>query len=123
MKLLLLNEVLRFCFVGSVAVIVQYVVYYFGIKVLSHTPAFVIGYFMSFAVNYALTTSFTFKTQKSVKNGFGFTLCHIVNFFLQIALLNIFIYWGLNKQLAPVPVFIICVPVNFFLVRLTMKKL
>ena len=120
---LLLKEGIRFCIVGTIALIVHYVIYYEGIKVFSHSVAFTIGYLVSFMLNYSLTTSFTFKSKKSIKNGVGFTLCHVSNYVLQITFLNIFIFFGLSKQLAPIPVFTICVPINFLLVRLVMKKL
>lgn len=116
-------DFIRFGIVGCIAVIVQYGVYWLCLYMFSHNIAFTIGYLVSFAVNYLLTTAFTFKTNKSVKNGIGFAVCHVINYFLQVGLLNLFIYLGMSKQLAPVPVFAICVPTNFVLVRIVMKKL
>ena len=116
-------EFIRFGIVGCVAVAVQYGVYWLCLHSLSHNIAFTIGYIVSFAVNYLLTTAFTFKASRSVKNGVGFAVCHVINYLLQVGLLNLFLYFGLSKELAPIPVFAICVPTNFLLVRLVMKKL
>ena len=117
------KETIKFGIVGCVAVIVQYVTYYFLLLIFNHNIAFTIGYIVSFVVNYLLTTTFTFKTQKNLNNGIGFAICHIINYLLQVGLLNLFISIGVSKQLSPIPVFSICVPTNFLLVRLVMKKL
>jgi len=119
----ILKEIIKFGIVGCFAVAVQYIVYYFCLFFINHNISFIIGYVISFIVNYILTTNFTFRTQKTVNNGIGFTLCHLINFLMQIFLLNIFIYFGISKQIAPIPVFAICVPTNFMFVRFVMKKL
>ena len=36
--------------------------------------------------------------------------------------LNFFLWLGVSKQLAPLPMFCICVPVNFLLVRFFLKR-
>ena len=118
-----LSEVIRFVIVGCIAVVVQYVIYYLCLSVFTHNIAFFIGYLLSFVANYLMTTAFTFKTHKSVNNSVGFAICHVINFLLQTGLLNLFIYCGISKMIAPLPVFAICVPINFVLVRYVMKKL
>ena len=52
----------------------------------------------------------------------GFALSHVINFSLQIVLLNIFIFIGFGEKWAPVPVLIICIPTNFILVRYFLNK-
>ena len=41
---------------------------------------------------------------------------------LHIGLLNTFLWLGLSKTLAPIPVFAIAIPVNFLLVRFVFKR-
>lgn len=117
-----LMQLVRFGMVGCLAVAVQYAVYWLILPVASHNIAYTIGYLVSFLVNYLLTTAFTFKTEKSYSNGIGFAVCHVINYFLQIALLNLFIYMGCDKVYAPIPVYAICVPTNFLLVRWVMQR-
>lgn len=117
-----MKEILRFCIVGFFNVFVQYVIYYIALFWTSHNIAYIIGYFVSFIVNYVLTTSYTFQTKRSIANGLGFVICHVINFLMQIGFLNIFIWLGIDKVIAPVPVFAICVPTNFLLVRWVMKR-
>jgi putative flippase GtrA len=88
-----------------------------------YNVAYTIAYVVSFIINYLLTTSFTFKTKRSKKNGVGFIGCHVVNYLLQVLLLNMFVYFGCPDTLVPIPVFAICVPTNFLLVRMVMKNM
>ena len=114
-------EFLRFGLVGCMAVVIQYATYCGVLILRPHNIAYTIGYLVSFLANYVMTTLFTFKSKRTVGNGFGFALCHIINFFMQIGLLNLFIYYGFSKVYAPIPVYAICVPTNFLLVRQVMK--
>jgi len=116
-----IGELIRFGIVGCIAVVIQYVIYSVIVQFFSHNIAYTIGYLVSLAVNYWLTTRFTFNTSRSYVNGFGFVFCHVINYFMQIGLLNLFLYWGCSKLFAPIPVYIICVPTNFLLVRFVMK--
>lgn len=115
-------EFLRFGIVGFVALIILYVVYCLLLLWLEHNLAYTMGYVISFISNYILTVKFTFRTKASKKNGAGFALSHLINYLLQIGCLNFFIWLGMDKQVAPIPVFAICVPTNFILVRFFMKK-
>ena len=117
-----INDFFRFGIVVCIAVLVQYAVYYLCLKFVSHNVSYTIGYIFSFIVNYILTTSFTFRIKKTGRNGVGFTLSHLVNYCMQVGLLNLFIYFGCSKQIAPIPVFVICIPTNFLMVRFFMKK-
>ena len=85
--------------------------------------AYTLGYFISFVFNYVLSARFTFRKKKSVKNGIGFGGAHLFNYLLQICLLNLFIYLGVSKTLAPVPVYCIAIPTNFIIVRFVFRKL
>ena len=115
-------QFMRFGMVGFLAVAVQYMVYWLILPIASHNVAYTIGYLISFLANYLLTTAFTFKTEKSYSNGIGFAVCHVINYFLQMALLNLFVYVGCDKVYAPIPVYAICVPTNFLLVRWVMQR-
>lgn len=116
------GEFIRFGIVGCIAVCVQYLAYFLLLNICSHNVSYTFGYIISFVVNYILTTSFTFKTKKSKKNGLGFALSHMINYCMQVGFLNMFIFIGCSKQIAPIPVFVICVPTNFIFVRYFMKR-
>ncbi len=117
------KEIIRFGITGVISTITTYAVYYICLKFTNPSIAFLIGYGVAFVVNYILTVIFTFKVKASVKNGLGFVVSNVVNFFLCEAFLNLFIYIGVSKHWAPIPMYAVCIPINYLLVRFVMKKL
>lgn len=117
-----LLEIVRFGVVGIIATAVQYVVYIALLNVLGHNVANTLGYIVSFVFNFFASTYFTFKVKASAKRGAGFALSHLVNYGLQMATINFFVFIGVPQKLAPLPMFAVCVPINFVLVRFFLKK-
>lgn len=117
-----LGEVIRFGIVGVLATLIQYLVYWLLIHWLNPSVSMTIGYIVSFLFNFYASTHFTFRVKANARRGAGFLFSHIVNWLLQMITLNLFLWLGLSKQLAPIPMFCICVPVNFLLVRFFLKR-
>ena len=117
-----LGEVIRFGIVGVLATVLQYAIYWVLIHWLAPTISMTIGYAISFAFNFVASTRYTFRVEASAKRGAGFALSHAVNYVLQMLMLNLAIWLGVSKQWAPIPMFCVCVPVNFLLVRFFLKK-
>ena len=136
------GEIIRFGIVGVLAVAIQYGVYLLLIWLFADQTntsfedssrsgcrgdyfpllANLIAYLVSFLFNYAASTRYTFRVRSTTRRGAGFTLAHIVNFLLQSLLLALFLRLGLSKPVAMLPVFAICVPINFLLVRYFLKS-
>lgn len=116
-------EILRFGIVGVVATVLHYVIYWILQHWINVNVAYTIGYFLSFIANYFLSAQFTFREKTTTRNGIGFAGAHLFNYLFQMVLLNIFLWLGVSKALAPLPVYCIAVPVNFILVRMVFKKL
>ena len=117
-----LGEVVRFGVVGVAAVLIQYGVYLLLVLFMNHNISMTLGYIISFIFNFIASTHYTFRVKANAKRGAGFALSHVINYFMQIAMLNVFIWLGISKQIAPMPMFGICVPVNFLLVRFFLKR-
>ena len=117
-----LGEVLRFGVVGVLATLIQYAVYWVLIHWLNPSLSMTIGYIISFAFNFLASTRYTFRVKANARRGAGFALSHGVNWLLQKLTLNLFLWLGVSKQWAPIPMFCICVPVNFLLVRFFLKR-
>lgn len=117
-----IGEVLRFGIVGVAATLLQYAIYWVLLHWITPSPAMTIGYAVSFLFNFIASTRYTFRVKASARRGMGFALSHAVNYVLQIATLNLFLWLGVPETLAPVPMFCVCVPVNFVLVRFFLKK-
>ena len=117
-----LGEVVRFGVVGVAAVLIQYGVYLLLVLFMNHNISMTLGYIISFIFNFIASTHYTFRVKANARRGAGFVLSHVINYFMQIAMLNVFIWLGISKQIAPMPMFGICVPVNFLLVRFFLKR-
>lgn len=117
-----LPEFIRFVLVGVFATALHYGLYYVLQWIINVNIAYTLGYAASFIANFYLTAYFTFGQKPSWKKAFGFAGAHLVNYLLHMALLNLFLWLGLSKPLAPIPVFAIAIPVNFLLVRFVFKS-
>nr|WP_302831024.1 GtrA family protein [uncultured Bacteroides sp.] len=117
-----LPEFIRFVLVGILATTLHYGVYFLLQWVINVNIAYTLGYAFSFVVNFYLTAYFTFDKKPSWGKAFGFGGAHLVNYLLHIGLLNFFLWVGLSKPFAPIPVFAIAIPVNFVLVRFVFKR-
>ncbi len=119
-----LKEFFRFVVVGVVATALHYGIYLSLLELfnINTTLSYSLGYFISFIANFYLSAKFTFKERTSVKRGVGFILSHSVNYLLHIAFLNLFLLWGVSEVTAPIPVYLVVVPINFVLVRFVFKS-
>ena len=128
-----LGEVIRFGIVGITATLLQYLIYRLLLRLAIHldveagthtlsTVAMTIGYVVSFIYNFIASTRFTFRVKANARRGAGFLFSHVVNYSLQMLTLNLFLFLGIGKQWAPIPMFCVCVPINFLLVRFFLKR-
>ena len=116
-------ELIRFGIVGVIATAIHYGVYWLLMHWLYVTIAYSIGYVLSFICNFLLTSYFTFRKRASVKKGLGFGVAHGVNYLLHVLFLHFFLWLGVSKSMAPIPVFAMVIPINFLLVRFVFKKM
>ena len=116
------GEIIRFGVVGVTATALQYGVYLLLLTWLTPRVANTVGYVVSFIFNYVASTHYTFRVKSTARKGAGFAFSHVVNYLLQTLFLSLFLHLGLSKAVAMLPVFGICVPVNFLLVRFFLKK-
>ena len=117
----ILGEVIRFGVVGCFATALHYFIYWLFSKWININIAYTLGYAISFVCNFFLTSFFTFKEKTSVKRGLGFGGAHLFNYLFQLGLLNLFVWMGVRKDLAPLPVYAISIPINFLMVRFVFK--
>lgn len=117
-----LKEAFRFAIVGAFATALHYGIYLILQRWIQVDIAYTIGYLTSFIANFYLTAYFTFRSAPSWKKLMGMGGAHVVNYLLHMALLNFFLWLGLSKPLAPIPVFTIAIPINFLLVRFVFKR-
>lgn len=117
-------EFLRFVIVGIGATLIHYGIYLaleHGLH-FNYNFSYTCGYLISFIFNFLGSTFFTFKTEANTKNGLKFAGAHMINYFVHMILLNIFIIIGISDNIAPIFVFPIAIIINFFMVRIALKK-
>ena len=110
-------EKMRYLLTGGIAVAVQYALYRILLIFFGATISYTLSFLASLAVNFVLSAFFTFRIKPSPQRALGFCLAHAVNYVMQTVLLQICIKIGIHKNLAPIPVYAVCVPLNFFLVK------
>ena len=115
-------EFIRFVMVGILATALHYGIYFLLQRFINVNIAYTLGYALSFIANFYLTAYFTFGKKPSWSKAFGCGGAHLFNYLLHSGLLNTFLWLGLSKTLAPIPVFAIAIPVNFLLVRFVFKR-
>lgn len=115
-------EFLRYCIVGVTAVIIHYGLYLILNRWISINLAYTIGYVLSVCFHWCMTFLYTFREKITAKRTGGYLICNGVNYLLNMLFLNIFLYLGVPKQIAPIPVYCIVVPINFILVRTVLKR-
>lgn len=119
-----LLEFIRFTIVGVGATLLHYGIYLAleHLLHLNYNISYTLGYIISFFFNFFASTFFTFKTNANAQNGIRFAGAHLINYFVHMILLNIFILIGISDNLAPIFVFPIAIIINFFMVRFALKK-
>lgn len=111
-------ELLRYVITGGIATVLQYVLYLLGLRLcgLGAEVSTVVSYALSFIVNFFLSNFFTFRTKPNRKKAVSFAASHLINLGLQTGL--VFVFKSLvGEAYALIPAMVICVPVNYFLVR------
>jgi putative flippase GtrA len=112
---------IRFSIVGVLVTAIHYAVYWLLQLVIDVNISWTAGYIAGFVFNYYMSARYIFRSKANVKNGAGFGVAHIVNYLLQMVLLNVFLKMGLSPTMAPVGVYAVSIPVNYILVRFVFK--
>lgn len=110
-------RIVRFGVTGTVSSLLHYGLYCLVLPWSTAAVAYTVGYGVGLICNYVLTTYFTFQRQPSAGNAMGFVGSHILNYLLEIILLELFLWLGVGEFLAPILVMVIVVPINFLLLR------
>lgn len=119
------HEIVRFMFVGGMAAIIHYGLYILLLSLIDeqYNLSYIISFAVSLVCNFYGSNYITFNTKPTLKRAIKFGLSHGINFFNHLLLLNLFVWLGINVKFAPILVFTIAFPINFILVRYSLKGL
>ncbi|MCF0188927.1 MAG: GtrA family protein [Bacteroidaceae bacterium] len=116
-------EVLKYCISGGLAVLMHWAVYalllWIGVEV--HV-AYTLGYATSWFLNFFLNSRLTFHSKPNAKRAVGFGLAHFLNYLLEMGLLEGFLWLGIPKVWAYVPIQLVVVPITFVMVRYVFRS-
>jgi len=110
-------RVVRFGIVGTLCSGLHYGVYCLFVLFCNANIAYTAGYAVGLVCNYALTAYFTFRQKPSKTNAAGFVGSHLMNYLMEIGLLNLFLWLGVSKWLSPILVMAIAIPINFLMLH------
>ncbi len=96
------RSAVRFTIVGLLGTVIQYVLYDALLWLFAKWTgdvnnwltniAFITAFFIEMTINYFFTTYYTFRSHPSWKNVGGFAASRVVNFLIQMALLNFLLF-------------------------------
>ncbi len=115
-------QFVRFGLNGVFVTAIQYAVYLLLQRHVNVNVAYTVGYLVSFAVNFLMTSYFTFQSHPTFKRFVGFCGSHAVNYVVQIGLLNLFIALGMSHATAPIPAILGAVAVQFTILSRVYSK-
>ncbi len=115
-------ELFRFGIVGVTAMVIHYGIYFLLLPLMDKNIAYTIGYFLSFLCNFLMSSYFTFRVPPTWRRLFRFAGSHGINYFVYLGLFNVCCWLGVPDKWAPLPVYLVAVPISFLLVRYAMKK-
>lgn len=115
------SQFLRFCINGCISTAMQYAIYWLLLPLMNASIALTVGYVLSFLYNFVVTSYWTFHSRPSWKRLTGFGGSHVINYFVQLAFLNLYIFLGMPEEWAGIIAMGSAVPVNFMLVKWVYK--
>lgn len=114
----MLRRLIRFAIVGVLASAIHYGIYaLFVWSGAEMNVAYTIGFLVSLCCNYLLTTYFTFRQSPTRRNAAGFVASHVLNYFVEIGLLNLFLWMGFSEWVAPILDMAVAAGINFLVLQ------
>ena len=120
------RSAVRFVFVGTLGTGLQYGIYYLLLDIFQRqwpevgiltSVAFTAGFMIEMVCNYFLTNFYTFRTRPSWKNAGGFLLGRVLNYVIQLSLLNALVWLHMGEEWAGIVAIMLAGVINYFVLR------
>ena len=117
------RSAVRFICVGIFGTLLQYGIYYLFLEIFRRTipdsntmasVAFTIGFYLEMIVNYFLTSYYTFHTHPSWKNAGGFVFGRVMNYIVQVCILNVLLWLSMSEEWAGIAAIVLAGILNYF---------
>lgn len=107
-------SLVRYSVVALLTTGFHYGVYLLLNFVVNPHVSYTLSYILEVVLNYLLTSYFTFLSRPSTRSVGGYLLVRLMAYLIEIGLFSLFLWIGISKTFAPLPVFL-CVGIFNFL--------
>ncbi len=118
------SSFVRFAAVGAAATGINYAVYTLLVLAFDRLlpeAAYVGAFCVSVSCNFLMSSYFTFRVRPTWPRAAKFLTAHLVNLVNELVLLRLWLWAGVPKLYAPLCVFVIAFPLNYFMVRFALR--
>ncbi len=118
----LAGEGLRFLAAGAVNTLASYAVYYALQLFLPYQLAYAIAFAFGIVLAYRINLAFVFREQGSRAKAMAFPLVYVAQYLVGAAALGLLVErLGVAKEIAPLVVVLVTIPLTFVLTRLVLR--
>lgn len=118
-----LCEISKFCIVGVTSALIDLIVYNIVLLFTSYFFSVVVGFVVSWIINYFLSSHWTFKEKPTLSNFFAMLSAHLTNLFVvRLGVIYIFVeLLNIHPRVAYIPTLVIAAITSYFMVRFCFK--
>lgn len=118
-----LTDLIKFVIGGSINTAFTYCLY-LGLQViLDYQIAYAIAFAIGIVFSYWFNAAIVFKTPVTWKGFFSFPLVYLLQYLMSAGLLSVFVeQFNLPKNIAPLVVIAVTVPITFVLTRWLLRR-
>jgi putative flippase GtrA len=118
-----LGEALRFLLGGAFNTLASYAAYYVLQLVLPYQVAYAIAFAFGVALSYFVNLRFVFRARHTARKALAFPLVYLAQYALGALLLAALVEWmHVPKEVAPLLVVVVTIPVTFALTRWVLRR-
>ncbi|MEK3865997.1 MULTISPECIES: GtrA family protein [Paenibacillus] len=120
---LLNKQFLKFVISGGINTLFTYLVYLLLLQVLSYSMSYTISYISGIFLSYYLNTIFVFKEKVTFRKFLKFPVVYLVQYLINLLMLFVLVeYLNLSKQIVPLIVIVVTIPITYTLSKLIIKS-
>jgi len=116
-------QFIKFIGVGGLNTIITYLFYLLLLPLFDYTISYTITYIFGIGFSYWLNLKFVFYENSSVRKIIIFPLVYVIQYIIGIAVLYFAVdYFKLPKELGPLLIIVLTIPVTFILSKKILTK-
>ncbi|WP_254848764.1 GtrA family protein [Paenibacillus odorifer] len=114
---------MKFVISGGINTLFTYLVYLLLLQALSYSMSYTISYISGIFLSYYLNTIFVFKEKVTFRKFLKFPIVYLVQYLINLLMLFVLVeYLNLSKQIVPLIVIVVTIPITYTLSKLIIKS-